>query len=523
MKKNDNNNEKKLIPIKKDTIFNRQKSMQYFHKTKKEEKINQKKRNTKSREKEIIRTNMLPIIKNNLIYPNKKPNNKSKTIQKNISRKESKSKLPNLVPKKPLKNNIVSNENDDKNKIIDNKVNKNSIKDKININNNNTPTEMIQFFEDFIELSNSVPNKNLLISFLNNFHKKYLLHFSKNAISKIENNNFITCLKYSFVVISCLLFFSKDDTNHQFNSQRLKELIDQFIFISLNNMKINASQKIKIFKNKMKPTKKSFQNSVNAIIKLIYNNKNEYNTLKNAFNQLITNVIKNCNINDFLNTINNSILYCFNHQNLNLNNKNKFLLKNNVASSKNKKNKKFPDNNNQEQTDELIPSAPYIKTEMTKKFCLVLDIDETITHTLKLPFGDYFLVRPGVKEFLKEMIKHFEIVIFTSSPKSYADNILDKIDINNEFFSYRLYRKHVVYENGNSVKKLDMIGRNLNKIIFVDNLKSNAKYNPDNLYHIKTWTNDLLDNQLIILKDKLKDIATSGQYDDDIRKGLSSL
>ena len=523
MKKNGNNIERKLIPIRKDAIFSRQKSMQYFHRNKKEEKINQKKRNTKSREKEIIRTNILPIINNNLIYPNKKPNNKPKIIQNNITRKDSKSKLPNLVPKKSLKNNIISNENDDKNKIIDTKIkNKNSIKDKIN-SNNNSPPEILQFFEDFIELSNSITNKNLLISFLNNFHKKYLLHFSKNAISKIENNNFITCLKYSFVIISCLLFFSKDETNHQFNSQRLRELIDQFIFISLNNMKINTSQKIKIFKNKMKPTKKSFQNSVNAIIKLIYNNKNEYNTLKNAFNQLITNVIKDCNINDFLNIINNSILYCFNHQNLNLNNKNKFLLKTNVASSKNKKNKKFSDNNNQEQTDELIPSAPYIKTEMSKKFCLVLDIDETITHTLKLPFGDYFLVRPGVKEFLKEMIKYFEIIIFTSSPKSYADNILDKIDINNEFFSYRLYRKHVIYENGNSVKKLDMIGRNLNKIIFVDNLKSNAKYNPDNLYHIKTWTNDLLDNQLIILKDKLKDIATSGQYDDDIRKGLSNL
>jgi len=523
MKKNGTSKEKNLIPIKNDAAFNRQKSMQYFHKIKKEEKINQKKRNTKSREKEIIRTNMLPIIKNNLIRPNKKTNNKTKTIQNNITRKGSKSKLPNLIPKKSLKNNIVSNENDDKNKINENKKNKNSVKDKINSNNNNSQTEIVQFFEDIIDLSNSVPNRNLFISFLNNFNKKYLLNFSKNPISKNENNNFMTCLKYSFVITSCLIFLSKDETSHQFNSQRLKELIDQFIFISLNTMKINTSQKINIFKNKIKPTKKSLQNSLNAIIKLLYNKKNEYNTLKNAFNQLITNIIKNCNVNDFLNIINNSILYCFNHQNINLNNKNKYLLNNNVMNSKNKKNKKISDNNKQEQTDELIPSAPYIKTEMSKKFCLVLDIDETITHTLKLPSGDYFLVRPGVKEFLKEMIKHFEIVIFTSSPKSYADNILDKIDINNEFFSYRLYRKHVIYENGNSVKKLDMIGRDLNKIIFVDNLKSNAKYNPDNLYHIKTWTNDLLDDQLIILKNKLKDIATSGQYDDDIRKGLNNL
>ena len=160
---------------------------------------------------------------------------------------------------------------------------------------------------------------------------------------------------------------------------------------------------------------------------------------------------------------------------------------------------------------------------MTKKFCLVLDIDETITHTLRLPSGDYFLVRPGVKEFLEEMAKYFEIVIFTSSPKSYADNILDKIDINNAYFSYRLYRKHVIYENGNSVKKLNMIGRALNKIVFVDNLKSNAKYNPDNLYNIKSWYSDITDTELIMLKNKLKNIAISGNYDNDITKGIYNI
>ena len=154
---------------------------------------------------------------------------------------------------------------------------------------------------------------------------------------------------------------------------------------------------------------------------------------------------------------------------------------------------------------------------------MVLDIDETITHTLKLPFGDYFLVRPGLQEFLQEMKKYFEIIIFTSSPKTYADNILDKIDVNDAFFKYRLYRRHAVYENGDCVKKLSMIGRDLKKIVFVDNLKSNAKYNPDNLYNIKSWYSDVEDNELIILKDKLKDIISSGQYDEDITKGLANI
>ena len=70
------------------------------------------------------------------------------------------------------------------------------------------------------------------------------------------------------------------------------------------------------------------------------------------------------------------------------------------------------------------------------------------------------------------------------------------------------------------MKKLNLIGRDLNKIIFVDNLKSNAKYNPKNLYLIPSWTDDIYDNELYKLKSKLIYICTSGKYNDDITKGL---
>ena len=333
------------------------------------------------------------------------------------------------------------------------------------------------------------------------FYKKYELNYSLNSsLIKIVDDNFNNCLKHIFIIIPCLIFLSKDETNYKFNNQRLKELLEQFSYISLKNLKLKTSQKFKALINRIKPTKKNLIQNLSAILKLLYNNKNEYSILKNAFNQIVTNLSK-YNLIELSNIINNSILYNQNHQNLL------------------SKIKKIPKNNHN-LPEELIPSEPYIKTKMTKKFCLVLDLDETLTHTLKTPFGDYFLMRPGVKEFLQEMKKFFEIVIFTSSPKSYADNILEQIDIHNEFFMYRLYRRHAIYENGECVKKLSMIGRDLKKIVLVDNLKSNAKYNMDNLYHIKTWHFDVDDNELIKLKDKLKEIALSGKYDDDITKGL---
>jgi CTD small phosphatase-like protein 2 len=50
-----------------------------------------------------------------------------------------------------------------------------------------------------------------------------------------------------------------------------------------------------------------------------------------------------------------------------------------------------------------------------------------------------FLIRPYCQEFLDEMNKYYEIVIFTAAVKEYADNILNSID-EKKRISHRLYR-----------------------------------------------------------------------------------
>ena len=166
------------------------------------------------------------------------------------------------------------------------------------------------------------------------------------------------------------------------------------------------------------------------------------------------------------------------------------------------------------------PSIPYIKKKSRKKFSLILDLDETIVHSKKFNNGFYFFIRPGAIEFLKEISAYYEIIIFTSSYKPYADYILDKLDINKNIISYRLYKSHVIFEKGRSIKKLSMIGRDLKKIIFVDNLKNNAKYNKKNLYLIPSWIGDMKDDEIYKLKNKLIEISKNEKYSDDITKGL---
>ena len=58
-----------------------------------------------------------------------------------------------------------------------------------------------------------------------------------------------------------------------------------------------------------------------------------------------------------------------------------------------------------------------------REYTLVLDMDETLIHydfSVRL-----FKIRPYALQFLVEMKKYFEVVVFTASVKDYADWILN--------------------------------------------------------------------------------------------------
>jgi CTD small phosphatase-like protein 2 len=74
----------------------------------------------------------------------------------------------------------------------------------------------------------------------------------------------------------------------------------------------------------------------------------------------------------------------------------------------------------------------------------VLDLDETLIHYMEVPTdglseGGHFLIRPGARQFLKDMAECYEIVIFTAAMQDYADWVLDALDTG-KAISHRLYR-----------------------------------------------------------------------------------
>ncbi|CAK60420.1 unnamed protein product (macronuclear) [Paramecium tetraurelia] len=155
---------------------------------------------------------------------------------------------------------------------------------------------------------------------------------------------------------------------------------------------------------------------------------------------------------------------------------------------------------------------PYLSK--TNKYTLVIDLDETLVHYqevielifIQLVDDGQFLVRPYAQQFLKEMSKYYEIVIFTAAQQDYADFILDLID-EGRVIGYRLYRQHTTLVDNTYIKDIQRIGRDVRRTIIIDNLAENFKFQPDNGIQIQSWYGDQDDQALIFLSPLLIQIV----------------
>ncbi|KAJ1920704.1 hypothetical protein H4219_001103 [Mycoemilia scoparia] len=164
---------------------------------------------------------------------------------------------------------------------------------------------------------------------------------------------------------------------------------------------------------------------------------------------------------------------------------------------------------------------PIAREDIGKK-CLVLDLDETLVHSSFRPVDNpdyvvpvilegqehdvYVIKRPGVDEFLIEVGKHFEVVVFTASLSMYADPVLDLLDPTN-VVKHRLFRDSCNLHNGNYVKDLSRLGRNVNHSIIIDNSPASYAFHPQNAIAITSWFNDPHDTELLDLIPLLIDIT----------------
>ncbi|KAJ8766500.1 hypothetical protein K2173_022559 [Erythroxylum novogranatense] len=146
---------------------------------------------------------------------------------------------------------------------------------------------------------------------------------------------------------------------------------------------------------------------------------------------------------------------------------------------------------------------------------LVLDLDETLVHSsfdicedadFSFQIHSKMQVqtvsvrqRPYLRMFLEAVSSMFDIVIFTAGQSYYAEQLLDIIDPNRSLICQRVYRDSCVFANGGYLKDLTILGRDLARIMIVDNSPQVFQLQAENGIPIESWFGDPEDSALLSL------------------------
>ena len=375
------------------------------------------------------------------------------------------------------------------------------------------------------------------------------------TIFNLLHNNYLILVHY---IISEAEKSLEDNLINNEYSSKLKNIIKNTLKVILSKQNLDEN----ILMNLIGNTLKQVSNYYKMIIDNLYshfcmkkNSKKNYSDIKYKFPQCLQLDIDNL---DFYEKANIISLFFFDSYNKILNNHNfedmkyffdSFLQRikyNQIkekpkSKSKNKQNKLLSSSSTTKNLKNLViykynyNGGFYYLPPMKKyyKYTLVLDLDETLVYLMpnniyltedgKISETRHTLIfRPGLIEFLKKMKCIYELVIFSFGTLAYVDSVIKIIEKNEKFFEHVLYRQHATVNNGEYIKDLSLLGRNLKNILIVDDISQVFKLQEKNGICIKAFYGDIVTdrNTLKILGKILEKVRFDADEDGDIRKSL---
>ena len=307
---------------------------------------------------------------------------------------------------------------------------------------------------------------------------------NENEISNLINNN---CIKIAQYLSEIIIYYEDVGNNYYLDFLDLFNNISKLSEKDINNYFYNylysAKSKGRIPKPKMEyhPLPSTLRN----------NRKNNY-------------YINNQTIN--------------NYNNININNINEY--------DKNYKIKKT--NNDKLYIDYLKNkiSPPFLPiSNNNKNYTLVLDITNTLINIKYAnPQGQILIpnLRPGIFSFLNSVKPLYELVAFSSETREFSEVILNEIEKNKKFFDFKLYKDHCTLYKNRFVKDITKLGRDIRKIIIVDDDENNFVLNKENGIKIKPFLGEENNNDTSLFELKKILILFERMGLDDVRKGIKS-
>ena len=540
---NDNNNNKKIKNNEKINFLwkNKNKSLKdltgFTYKKKNSSYILHKKDKSYNIKPDIypeikinLKSRIKPLNKNNsVIYESKHKSDLNCVYKKNkIKRYDSESCSRTTKLKNIKENNTVCNKND-----IEEKETISCFISNTELNYIILLIEKIKDIFDSLILNDDYLILKYCFEFINYIYNYNIDNYISNSIiniidietRKILNNYFI----FAIVVIYDLILKEKKLFNNlKILVKESIKLIYSNIIIIINYSKDNIISSKNIFLN-------TIINNINIQYKKnkdLYIDDNEYLLLKQNNNSIISPEDKlNYNLNFIIKNIHTIInnmkkssdyklfIQIFQQMNnISLENIYDFFINNiyqiNIINSTLAvASKLFLTNNND--INKIILNK--------KKYTLLISLDGTLIHFKidnknKNNNKGIIQLRPGLNEFLSDIKPYYEIIAFSNGDKKYTDLLINSLDKNKIFFENKLYREHCIIMNNDFVKDISKLGKDLSKIIIVDNLVQNYRLNLENGINIKSFNGEINDK---ILKELGKILIKIAKFGGDIRRGIS--
>ena len=454
---------------------------------------------------------------------------------------------------------IKSARNKKKNTNYFKQLNSNNYSNNINYSNRNNEKEnnlnnnffsYYTSFENYTNFNNNDLSLNIedLIMIEDKFNKliKSVNEENTNIINKI-------CFEWWNYYFNCSFKGNCDYLFTEFENKNLITYHNTLLLISIILI-YDMSFKRKVFSKISDYMKKiiliNYQNYLTICLSLINRIKPEYLNSKwvEQLKKIIFSKIKNnnCLSNELeknlysLNQLLSMVINIFNNNNFILNSKIPILYKNYMKYDSESINKIFMTNiihienkggsllySTRTQSNPIINSS-FLKNPPSKNLTLVLDLDETLMSFIYINNESkegLLRIRPYLYNFLNLVKEYYEIIIFTAATKNYADPILDNIEVKRgKYFNYRLYREDCSIINNDFIKDISLIGRDLSKVIIVDNMQQNFKLQKENGILISSfWGEDDNDKVLLQLGRILVSIAidmVETKYNLDVRNEI---